>query len=1216
MAHIHSLQIGSSTYLIEPFVYVAASGTDSAYTATLANYEKVSNSVLFLNVPANNAANVTLAINGETPLPIYYQNSAVDAGALKANQTYALTYDTNKWHVLNNLDGNALLTIDSNGGLENGNDGLKIKSGGIVNGMIANNTIANGKLANSKVIIAGNDVNLGDSLAASTLVTSLGLSKAMRFIGVATVAITDGSTTDPVISGYTFGTNGASATAGDVVIDKDSAYEYVWSTAKKWERLGGDSSYKVVQTAVSNATAETTTATTFVHSVTQDTNGVITVKTRPLPTYNNYSHPTGDGNLHVPATGTSNNGKFLKAGSTAGSISWAALTASDIPDISETYLKVASGIQYYNNHDKNIDTLTTTPYIQTAQKEGGSWSGTKPSGSHNGVALFNFQTHTGNYYSQLALDTSQNRIWMRSANNASSYGTWSKVAYTADIEALDVSNITGFGNTKTLATLTETDGKIAATFQDIAFPVTSVAGKTGAVTLAKGDVGLGNVDNTADANKSVNYATSAGSATTATYIKCTDTRSTALNPTDLTAAQGVRFDFKSKGTINLTATDTYAGVMSFRPYGSNSDWSGGNAHQLAFNSEGLYWRNGGASWGNWHQILDSGNYTDYTVTKTGTGASGSWGISITGTATALTSNAGSTTQPIYFSSGKPTATSYCLETNVKYTYIYPNSTGTWKTIGGREDGKVLMVTRYSSDVPNWVPGNYASSILFGGSDTKGYLGIQYNTPIVSFAGGHIAGATDDNPVWYFKISGTSGKTYTFPEDSKTLCATDGSNASGIWGISISGNAATATAIQTAGTTAQFYRGDNTWSNTLLGPLKIGASDAAANTGYATANVGSQNYIAFYGLYNDGAGSYNHTYIGESIYGSKTTANEQSELLLFHGNDPGSGSGPDRIRLLAGPIDLCVYTAATSGTWDTIRQTAGTKVANFANGQVTITGNLLPEADATYDLGNHATLRWRTAYLTTSLCVSAKNVVNAYNTNGKGSFIGPAVISICQTAAGDGLYIMGASQQYARMYIGTIGTTSAEGYTYLELGNNIAKATNKNAYGILRIYSESTTYTDIRSQAGYSKIFYLPKYNGTMYAIHAGSTSAIGSDTQPIFIAANGRATASTSSVGDAYTPTYLNGGTITEITPVQYVAFTIANGKSGVKLTHAAFTAQSYVLQIVVTSGESNLSSNIAWSSDAGEISLTCTSVTTGVVSGYILVSRGGALTVTSTDLA
>ena len=38
-------------------------------------------------------------------------------------------------------------------------------------------------------------------------------------------------------------------------------------------------------------------------------------------------------------------------------------------------------------------------------------------------------------------------------------------------------------------------------------PVTSVAGRTGDVTLAKADVGLANVDNTSDANKPVSTAT-------------------------------------------------------------------------------------------------------------------------------------------------------------------------------------------------------------------------------------------------------------------------------------------------------------------------------------------------------------------------------------------------------------------------------------------------------------------------------------------------------------------------------------------------------------------------------------------------------------------------------------------------------------------------------------------------------------------------------------
>ena len=59
------------------------------------------------------------------------------------------------------------------------------------------------------------------------------------------------------------------------------------------------------------------------------------------------------------------------------------------------------------------------------------------------------------------------------------------------------------------------------------------------------------------------------------------------------------------------------------------------------------------------QVLTAANYTSYTVTKTGSGASGnSWAIGITGnaaTATALTSSAGAANKPVYFSNGKPVA---------------------------------------------------------------------------------------------------------------------------------------------------------------------------------------------------------------------------------------------------------------------------------------------------------------------------------------------------------------------------------------------------------------------------------------------------------------------------------------------------------------------------------------------------------------------------------
>ena len=45
---------------------------------------------------------------------------------------------------------------------------------------------------------------------------------------------------------------------------------------------------------------------------------------------NKYIHPSSDGNKHVPATGTANNGKFLKAGTTTGALSWAKPTKSDV----------------------------------------------------------------------------------------------------------------------------------------------------------------------------------------------------------------------------------------------------------------------------------------------------------------------------------------------------------------------------------------------------------------------------------------------------------------------------------------------------------------------------------------------------------------------------------------------------------------------------------------------------------------------------------------------------------------------------------------------------------------------------------------------------------------------------------------------------------------------------------------------------------------------
>lgn len=78
----------------------------------------------------------------------------------------------------------------------------------------------------------------------------------------------------------------------------------------------------------------------------------------------NYTHPTGDGNLHVPATSTTNDGKFLKAGSTAGAISWQLVAQSDVTGLStalsgkENTITAGTTAQYWRG-DKSWQTLNT-----------------------------------------------------------------------------------------------------------------------------------------------------------------------------------------------------------------------------------------------------------------------------------------------------------------------------------------------------------------------------------------------------------------------------------------------------------------------------------------------------------------------------------------------------------------------------------------------------------------------------------------------------------------------------------------------------------------------------------------------------------------------------------------------------------------------------------------------------------------------------------------
>jgi hypothetical protein len=96
-----------------------------------------------------------------------------------------------------------------------------------------------------------------------------------------------------------------------------------------------------------------------------------------------------------------------------------------------------------------------------------------------------------------------------------------------------------------------------------AAPVQSVAGRTGVVTLAKGDVGLGNVDNTADTAKPISTATQTAlntKAATAHAHATTDITSGVFDATRLPVSSDT-----AVGVVELaTAAETAAGTDGTR----------------------------------------------------------------------------------------------------------------------------------------------------------------------------------------------------------------------------------------------------------------------------------------------------------------------------------------------------------------------------------------------------------------------------------------------------------------------------------------------------------------------------------------------------------------------------------------------------------------------------------------------------------------------------
>lgn len=210
-----------------------------------------------------------------------------------------------------------------------------------------------------------------------------------------------------------------------------------------------------------------------------------------------------------------------------------------------------------------------------------------------------------------------------------------------------------------------------------------------------------------------------------------------------------------------------------KPSGMDNAWgiihlhlhSGNHSMQLGFGGTtgNLYQRHAynSATFGAWKTILDSSNYTNYTVKKDGTGASGSWGINITGDASAL---------------------------------AYPAQLSDQAALDGFLTANTFKVGYWNGFTPT---GLITNGIILSGGWTSTAYGFQI--------------AIDDDPTYkiYLRQKSTNWSAW------KMLPMADGTNASGTWGISITGSSASCTGNAATATKATQDANGATISSTYL-----------------------------------------------------------------------------------------------------------------------------------------------------------------------------------------------------------------------------------------------------------------------------------------------------------------------------------------------------------------------------------------------------------------
>lgn len=151
------------------------------------------------------------------------------------------------------------------------------------------------------------------------------------------------------------------------------------------------------------------------------------------------------------------------------------------------------------------------------------------------------------------------------------------------------------------------------------------------------------------------------------------------------------------------------------------------------------------TWRNWTTLLDSSNYNNYSPSKTGSGASGTWGINITGASGSCTGNAATASNASKVNghtvnSDVPSGAKF-TDTNTTYPISYRTIDNNFaskyrtQTKGNTSAGDYISTLRCDTNLVPYAP-QYGSGLGWGRGDTHGYLYMNYNSPQVYVGAGN------------------------------------------------------------------------------------------------------------------------------------------------------------------------------------------------------------------------------------------------------------------------------------------------------------------------------------------------------------------------------------------------------------------------------------------------------------------------------------------------